>query len=145
MVTHLEAVGSSRALAEAAPGAGDVPRPEVNGGASGRGTAAVGAAAGPELSVALDAGGPRCLLELSGSLCGTSVAALAVQVDQLACTSCEHVVVDLSGLVRIDEVGVNMLVGLWHYVRGRGGRLEVVGARGSLVHTLAEGGLVDAG
>jgi len=91
-------------------------------------------------------------LVLRGSLCGTSIAALEAQVDQLGCVPCDDVTVDLRGLRAIDPVGANVLLGLYHYVDGRGGRLRITGATDRIAITLrqyvveyaeVDGGLAD--
>lgn len=77
-----------------------------------------------------------CTLILSGALCGTSIAALEAQVDQLGATPCDQVVVDVSGLTEVDSVGASVLLGLSHYVAARGGELKIVGATGRVGSTL---------
>ena len=86
----------------------------------------------PWLRVELDGDGRSCTLTLVGALCASSIAALDAQVDQLGSVCCDDVVVDLAGLFFIDHVGTNVLVGLQHYVSGRGGRLTIVGAVGQV-------------
>jgi hypothetical protein len=66
----------------------------------------------------------------------TSIAALEAQVDQLGCIPCDDVVVDGGGLVAIDPVGANVLLGLHHYVGGRGGTLRITGATGPIATIL---------
>ena len=104
------------------------------------------------LRVELHARGRTCTLVLRGSLCGTSIAALEAQVDQLGCVPCDDVTVDLRGLRAIDPVGANVLLGLYHYVDGRGGRLRITGATDRIAITLrqyvveyaeVDGGLAD--
>ncbi len=73
---------------------------------------------------------------LSGTLCGTSIAALEAQVDQLGAACCDQVVVDVSGLTEVDSVGASVLLGLSHYVAARGGELKIVGATGQVGSTL---------
>jgi len=90
----------------------------------------------PWLRVELEGDGPVCTLILAGALCGSSIAALEAQVDQLGCRRCEDVVVDVAGLVLLDDVGARVLVGLRHYVSGRGGHLVVTGAQGQVAFTL---------
>jgi anti-anti-sigma factor len=80
--------------------------------------------------------GPTCTLTLSGSLSGTSIAALEAQVDQLGSTPCRDVIIDVRLLSAIDQVGVNVLVGLNHYVEARGGQMTVVGASGEVAAAL---------
>jgi anti-anti-sigma factor len=92
--------------------------------------------AAPSLRVELESTGTRCLLLLQGNLCGTSIAALEAQIDQLGCMPCEEVIVDLQHLTSIDPVGANVILGLYHYVVGRGGRLRLRAVRGSVATTL---------
>lgn len=91
----------------------------------------------PVLSVALEGDGSLCVLRLKGVLGATSIAALETQIDQLGCMNCQRVCVDLSELTAIDGVGVKVLNGLHHYVQGRGGHLELVGALGQVADLLA--------
>jgi len=72
--------------------------------------------------------GRTCTLVLCGALCTSSIGVLEVQVDQLGRLPCDDVVVDVQGLETIDAIGANVLLGLYHYVQGRGGRLRVTGA-----------------
>jgi anti-anti-sigma regulatory factor len=88
--------------------------------------------------VELQSRGRTCILVLGGRLTGTSIAALEAQVDQLGCIPCDDVVVDASGLTALDPVGANVLLGLFHYVNGRGGTLRISGARGSIATTLRQ-------
>jgi anti-anti-sigma regulatory factor len=90
------------------------------------------------LRVELLGRGRTCTLILRGSLCGTSIAALEAQVDQLGCVPCDDVTVDLRELRAIDPVGANVLLGLYHYVDGRGGRLRVTGASDRIAITLRQ-------
>jgi anti-anti-sigma factor len=78
-----------------------------------------------------------CVLTLCGELTGSSIPALEAQIDQIGCAACEHVALDLSGLVAIDSVGVHVLVGLDAYVHGLGARLTMSGARGAVAEALA--------
>jgi len=91
----------------------------------------------PALVVQLQEVGTASVLTLRGSLTGSSVAALEAQIDQLGSTSCADVVVDLSDLSDIDAVGAGLLFGLQHYVRGRGGRMTMIGARGAVAAAVA--------
>jgi anti-anti-sigma factor len=86
----------------------------------------------PSLAVELESAGRSCRLVLHGSLCDTSIAALEAQVDQLGCLPCDEVIVDMRYLTSLDPVGANVLVGLYHYVVGRGGQLRVTSARGDV-------------
>ncbi len=90
----------------------------------------------PTFQVELRSEGNRCWLILSGSLCCTSIAALEVQVDQLGCLPCDEVYIDLGGLRELDQVGAKVLIGLRHYVAGRGGQMRVIGAKGQVADIL---------
>lgn len=83
---------------------------------------------GSDLAVWTDQSANRCILHLRGQLCAETVAVLDRHVDRLGCRWCDEVVVDLRGLILMDVVGASLLVGLGHYVRGRGGRFEICGA-----------------
>jgi anti-anti-sigma factor len=96
--------------------------------------------AAPTLQVELDAQGPACLLTLRGELCGSSLAALAAQVDQLVCLPCERVVVDMGQVTRLDQAGAKVIVGLYYYVLGKGGVLRVTGMAGQVAETLRDAG-----
>lgn len=93
------------------------------------------------LRVELNTQGRSCRLVLNGTLCWSSIAALEAQFDQLACTPCDDVTVDVERLRSIDEVGLSVLAGIFRYVEARGGRLSVVGASDDLGAVLAEAGL----
>jgi anti-anti-sigma regulatory factor len=88
--------------------------------------------------VELHSQGRTCRLALSGGLCDTSIAALEAQVDQLGCIPCDDVEVDVRRLTALDSVGANVLLGLHHYVDGRGGRLRITGATGTIAETLRQ-------
>jgi anti-anti-sigma regulatory factor len=102
------------------------------------------AAALPEpetvLQVELDAAGASCRLSLRGDLCDISLAALEVQVDQLGCLPCEWVIVDIRQLDRLDPVGAKVLLGLYHYVVGRGGEMRITEANGQVTASLCSAG-----
>jgi anti-anti-sigma factor len=86
------------------------------------------------LEVTLESSAATCRLILRGSLCVTTIAALQSQIDQLGCAPCHEVVVDMHGLTEMDTVGAKVVLGLYHYVVGRGGQLRV---RGPLSHIAA--------
>jgi anti-anti-sigma factor len=94
----------------------------------------------PALQVELDVQGPLCRLTLRGELCGGSLAALAAQVDQLGCMPCDQVVVDIRQLTELDPAGAKVILGLYYYVRGRGGALRVTGMAGEAAETLRAAG-----
>jgi anti-anti-sigma factor len=84
------------------------------------------------LAVELESADRSCRLVLRGTLCDTSIAALEAQFDQLGCLPCDEVIVDMQHLTSLDPIGANVLVGLYHYVIGRGGQLRVISARGNV-------------
>lgn len=84
------------------------------------------------LSVELSSSGDTCILTLDGYLTGTSIAALQAQIDQIGCTNCRDIVLDVSRLLGIDHRGEGLLYGLYHYATARGGELRFVGASGQL-------------
>jgi anti-anti-sigma regulatory factor len=67
-------------------------------------------------------------LDLRGELCAETIGVLERHVDMLGCCGCEELTIDLTRLDRIDVTGARVLLGLEHYLRGRGGRLTVTGA-----------------
>ena len=89
------------------------------------------------LTVTLAVKGATCVLSLRGALTGSSAAALETQIDQLGSISCRNVVLDLSALDNVDAIGTGILFGLQHYVRGRGGKLTMVGARDAVASAVA--------
>ncbi len=82
---------------------------------------------GSALSVELRTDGTRFVLKFRGELCGTSVAALEAQIDQLGTTPHGDVVADLEELTGVDLVGMRALVSLSNYLAARGRRLTVIG------------------
>jgi len=94
------------------------------------------------LRAALRSHGRTCTLVLCGALCTSSIAILEVQVDHLGCLPCDDAVVDVRGLKTIVTVGANVLLGLYHYIQGRGGRLRFTGATDQIAlvlrHRVAE-------
>jgi anti-anti-sigma regulatory factor len=90
----------------------------------------------PVLQVELESSPTTCRLTLRGILCDSSIAALEAQVDQLGCTPCHEVVIDLRQVTRLDPVGANVIFGLYHYVVGRGGELRAMTAHDQVTATL---------
>jgi anti-anti-sigma factor len=90
----------------------------------------------PTLLVELAVLGASCRLTLQGELGGTSLAALVAQVDQLGGLPCEQVVIDMGDVTVIDDVGAKVVLGLYYYVLGRGGSLQVTGMTGKVAETL---------
>lgn len=80
------------------------------------------------LAVWTDHAGSRCSLIIRGELVADTIAELEEHLDLIVCCKSDHVVVDLSRLAIIDATGARVLVGLQHYVKGRGGQLDIVGA-----------------
>jgi anti-anti-sigma regulatory factor len=95
-----------------------------------------GSDSGTWLRVELRSHDHTCTLVLEGSLCTTSIAALEAQVDQLGCIPCDDVTVDLQGLHALDAVGAKVLLGLRHYVDGRGGSLQITRATPAMATAL---------
>jgi anti-anti-sigma factor len=89
------------------------------------------------LSVELRVAGSTCVLKLFGALKGTTAAALEAQIDQLNCTACLDVNVDLAQVTEIDAIGAGVLSGLEYQVRSRGGRLTMIGATARVASALA--------
>ena len=82
--------------------------------------------AAPSVLVVLESSGTTDRLTVRGALCAGSIAALEAQVDQLGCVSCRDVIIDLRHLSELDPIGANVILGLYHYVVGRGGELRVI-------------------
>lgn len=98
-----------------------------------------------DLSVRTDRRAGRCVLALGGRLCSDTVAAFDRHVDGLGCRWSDDVVVDLAGLTVLDLIGARVLVGLSHYVAGRGGRFHIEGASGFMDTMLERAGIELAG
>lgn len=94
------------------------------------------------LTVEFSREGSLCVLTMSGELNGTSMPALEVRIDQIGCSGCEDVVLDVTGLRALDRVARRVLVGLDHYVRALGAPLTVTGASGQVTEALATTRLV---
>ncbi|MDQ1359819.1 MAG: hypothetical protein QOJ44_196 [Acidimicrobiaceae bacterium] len=92
---------------------------------------------GPVLTVEFASTASLCVLTLSGELIGSSIAALEVQIDQIGCSECSRVVLDLFALRNVDSVGTRVLAGLDNYVRALGARLAITGATGQVAEALA--------
>lgn len=84
----------------------------------------------PMLTVTFEDRGSVCVLTLSGQLTRTSVVALDAQVDQIGCSDCAQLILDVAQLTDLDAVGSRALAGLDIYVRALGARLTVNGANG---------------
>jgi anti-anti-sigma factor len=90
------------------------------------------------LRVELETNVNSSTMAISGVLSGTSIAALEAQIDQLGSTPCEDVVLDLRHLRALDRRGAMALVGLYHYVKARGGQLRILGARPRIAGALLQ-------
>ncbi len=97
---------------------------------------------GAVLTVEFASTASLCVLTLTGELNGTSIAALEVQIDQIGCSQCSGVVLDVSALRTLDPVGTRVLVGLDHYVTALGARLAITGAWGQVAEALADSPLI---
>jgi anti-anti-sigma factor len=80
-------------------------------------------------------------LSIRGVLDADSLPALSAQLDQLQCTSCEHVLLDVASVSVLDHAGCNAIAGLAHYVSGRGGRLIIRCGPGAIRGLLVSTGL----
>jgi len=76
-------------------------------------------------------------LAFVGILDAGSVTVVDVLIDQLACTSFHTVVVDVTGVRGVDDVGLNVLTGLRYYLQGRGATVQVRGGFPLVVEALA--------
>ena len=94
------------------------------------------------LSVEFSGKGPLCVLTLNGELSESSIAALEVQIDQIGCSGCEYVIVDVSKVTAIDASGARVMVGLATYVGALGAHLTVSGAHDDVAEALKPTGLV---
>jgi anti-anti-sigma factor len=92
---------------------------------------------GPILTVEFASTASLCVLTLTGDLNGSSIAALEVQIDQIGCSMCSRVVINVCALRNVDSVGVRVLVGLDNYVRALGARSVITGATGKVAEVLA--------
>jgi anti-anti-sigma regulatory factor len=90
------------------------------------------------LSIVHRCSGSHLVLSATGMLTSDSIAALEALIDQIGCAESSHVTLDLSRLIGIDETGVNVVLGLVHYVRALGRRIEVSGAHGQVAAALAD-------
>lgn len=97
---------------------------------------------GAVLTVEFASRASLCMLTLTGELNGSSIAALEVQIDQIGCSQCSRVVLDVSALRKLDSVGTRVLVGLDHYVRALGARMAITGAAGQVAEALTTSALI---
>jgi anti-anti-sigma factor len=95
----------------------------------------------PVLTVELVNTEARFLLTLRGELTGASIAALETQVDQIGCSECKEVLLDVTELKRLDSIGLQVLTGIDQYVEALGGRLTILGASGDVTEALSPTGV----
>ena len=89
------------------------------------------------LAIWTDQSRNRLTLRLRGRLCSDTVRLLDTHVDLIGCHSCDEVILDLHALDTMDEVGARLVVGLGHYVAGRGGRFALEGAVAAISSMIA--------
>ena len=69
--------------------------------------------------------GARLVLRVTGTLDAVSVPTLSAQFDQVQCTPCPEILLDLSEIAVLDSVGCNAIAGLCHYISARGDRITI--------------------
>ena len=74
----------------------------------------------PLLRLTLTAHGDRCVLSMAGTLDATSAVAVETEHEQLVRAGFDEVVLDVTGLERIDESGAVALAQLWARLRHDG-------------------------
>ena len=94
-------------------------------------------AGSPGLAIWTDRAQDSCTLRLRGRLCADTVRLLDTHVDLLGAQACDEVVLDLEGVDGMDQVGARLIVGLGHYVAGRGGRFRLDGAAQAIQSMIA--------
>ena len=82
---------------------------------------------GARLHLTLVPHGRHCSLRVAGSLDASSSVAVDIQHDQLVRAGFHHVLLDVSGIRRIDESGAVALAQLWARLRSTGVSCEVRG------------------
>jgi ABC-type transporter Mla MlaB component len=82
------------------------------------------------------------VLSATGMLTRDSIAALEAQIDHIGCAEPSAVILDLTDVVRIDATGLNVVLGLVHYVEALGRKVAIAGARGQVAAALADARLV---
>jgi anti-anti-sigma factor len=80
-------------------------------------------------------------LSIRGALDAGSLPALSAQLDQLQCTPCQEVLLDVAAVTVLDHTGCNAIAGLAHYVSARGGRLIIRCGPGAIRGLLCSSGL----
>jgi ABC-type transporter Mla MlaB component len=81
--------------------------------------------------------GSAYVVVMGGALRSTSLVALEVVIDQLACLAFDQLILDVTELTAVDAAGASLLVGLRRWARDRGGPLALVGASADLTTALA--------
>ena len=90
----------------------------------------------PSFLVELESGETTGTLTLRGVLGAASIAGLEAQIDQLGCMPCREVIIDLRLVTELEPIGANVILGLYHYVVGRGGQLRAVVPAGQIAAAL---------
>lgn len=80
----------------------------------------------PRCSVTLLSSRHADCLVVSGVLDAESLPAFTSQVDQLMCTPCRRVVLNLDGVTDIDQWASQVVLGLRTYVLARGGEIAIM-------------------
>lgn len=83
------------------------------------------------------------VISVSGALNRDSLVALEVQINQIGGAGPLDVVLELSGLLRIDDTGVAAVSGLVDYVHARERRIEISGATGQVAAALLGAHLIE--
>lgn len=91
----------------------------------------------PTLTVELSTHEQLCVLRMTGELNQSSVPALQVQMDQVGCSQCYEVLLDLTALRGVDVTGLGALVRLDRHIRAIGAKMRVIGAREGMKQKLA--------
>ena len=71
----------------------------------------------PTLTVELSTHEQLCVLRMTGELNHSSVPALQAQMDQIGCSQCYEVLLDLTALRGVDVTGLGALVRLDRHIR----------------------------
>jgi anti-anti-sigma factor len=83
------------------------------------------------------------VLRVRGALVASTMPALSAQFDQLQCTPCDEVVLDLHELRSIDTVGSNAILGITQYMSQRHSTLQIRGASREIEGLLISAGLAE--
>ncbi len=97
----------------------------------------------PDLQVEVHEAGGRCVLRLKGVLDAAAAKRMEREIDRLACSSADSVLVDTSLLRGIDDTGVNVLRGMREYAAARGRSMVVYAATGDVARALTAAHLVN--